>query len=123
MRNGEWLILKGDGVMADKMEFPKTMREFIDNHSFKDSEEIYTNGAELVPVFRVEQALEHYEKEIRNKAIDDFADKIISLCDDGEFMNRFNEFTATTILELAEQLKAGAYSGEMHGKRKENISK
>lgn len=42
-----------------------------------------------------------------NKALDDFADKIISLCDDGEFMNRFNEFTATTILEIAEQLKAG----------------
>ena len=45
--------------------------------------------------------------EIYNKALDDFADKIISLCDDGEFMNRFNEFTATTILEIAEQLKAG----------------
>ena len=45
--------------------------------------------------------------EFYNKAIDDFADKIISLCDDGEFMNRFNEFTATTILELSEQLKAG----------------
>ena len=42
-----------------------------------------------------------------NKAIDDFADKIINLCNDGEFMNRFNEFTATTILEIAEQLKAG----------------
>lgn len=46
-------------------------------------------------------------KRERNKAIDDFADKIISLCDDGEFMNRFNKFTATTILETAEQLKAG----------------
>ena len=45
------------------------------------------------------------EKAIRDKAIDDFVDKIISLCDDGEFMNRFNEFTATTILEIAEQLK------------------
>ena len=42
-----------------------------------------------------------------NKAIDDFADKIISLCDDGEFMNRFNDLPATTILEVAEQLKAG----------------
>ena len=41
------------------------------------------------------------------KAIDDFADKIISLCDDGEFMNRLNEFTATTTLEIAEQLKEG----------------
>ena len=41
------------------------------------------------------------------KAIDDFADKFISLCDDGEFMARLNEFSATTILELAEQLKVG----------------
>ena len=40
-----------------------------------------------------------------NKAIDDFTDKIISLCDDVEFMNRFNELTATTIIEIAEQLK------------------
>ena len=43
-----------------------------------------------------------------NKAIDDFADEFISLCDDVEFMSRLNEFQATTILELAEQLKAGA---------------
>ena len=46
-------------------------------------------------------------KEQYNKAIDDFADKFISLCDDGEFMARLNEFSATTILELAEQLKEG----------------
>ena len=46
-----------------------------------------------------------WEKQIIEKAIDDFADKFISLCDDGEFMARINEFPATTILELAEQLK------------------
>ena len=46
-----------------------------------------------------------------NKAINDFADKIISLCDDGEFMNRFNEFPATTILEIAEQLREGVEDG------------
>lgn len=64
--------------MADRMEFPKTMKEFIDNFSFKDTEEVYTNGAELIPVFRVEQALEHYEKEIRAAAIDEFAHRIRS---------------------------------------------
>ena len=52
--------------MADKMEFPSTIEEFIKGYSFKDSDEVYTNGAELIPVFRVEQAFEHYEKEIRN---------------------------------------------------------
>ena len=51
-------------------------------------------------------------KEEYNKAIDDFADKFISLCDDGEFMARLNEFSATTILELAEQLKAGGENEE-----------
>ena len=53
-----------------------------------------------------EWIMEH-DRLIRNGAIDDFAYKIIILCDDGEFINRFNEFTATTILEIAEQLKAG----------------
>ena len=51
-----------------------------------------------------EWIMEH-DRLIRNGAIDDFAYKIINLCDDGEFINRFNEFTATTILEIAEQLK------------------
>ena len=51
-----------------------------------------------------EWIMEH-DRLIRNGAIDDFAYKIIILCDDGEFINRFNEFTATTILEIAEQLK------------------
>jgi len=46
--------------MADKMTFPKTIQEFIKSHSFKDSDEVYTNGSQLIQVFRVEQALEHY---------------------------------------------------------------
>ena len=46
-----------------------------------------------------------------NKAIDDFTDKIIDLCDDVEFMNRFNDFPATTILEIAEQLREGVEDG------------
>lgn len=40
-----------------------------------------------------------------NKGINDFVDKFISLCDDGEFMSKLNEFSATTVLEIAEQLK------------------
>lgn len=48
----------------------------------------------------------NHDKEIYNKAIDDFVDKFISLCDDGEFMAQINEFSATTILELAEQLRS-----------------
>ena len=46
--------------MADGMHFPDTIQEFIKNYSFKDAEEVYTNGSELIPVFRVMQAIEHY---------------------------------------------------------------
>lgn len=44
----------------DQMAFPKTIKEFIDDYSFKDKEEIYTNGSQLIQTFRVEQALNHY---------------------------------------------------------------
>lgn len=98
--------------MADKMEFPKTMREFIVNYSFKDSAEVYTNGAELVPVFRVEQALEHYEKEIRNKALDEFAERLNSKISDFVLEHKDNIDFASGISvawnlvdEIAEELK------------------
>jgi len=48
--------------MPDIMSFPDTIEEFLEDHSFKDKQEIYTNGAKLIPVFRVKQALEHYYK-------------------------------------------------------------
>ena len=50
--------------MADCMNFPKNILNFINEYSFKDSEEIYTNGSDLIPVFRVIQALEHYAPEL-----------------------------------------------------------
>lgn len=46
--------------MGDCMHFPDTIQEFIKDYSFKDTEEVYTNGSELIPVFRVMQAIEHY---------------------------------------------------------------
>lgn len=51
--------------MADRMNFPPTFEEFINDYSFKDKEEIYTNGTELIPVFRVMQAWDHYTEDIK----------------------------------------------------------
>jgi hypothetical protein len=45
--------------MNDQMKFPETFDEFAEDFGFKDREEIYTNGAELIPVFRVKQWIEH----------------------------------------------------------------
>lgn len=49
--------------MADSMEFPKTIEEFLDDYSFKDKENVYTNGSILIPLFKVKQGLEHYMRE------------------------------------------------------------
>ena len=88
--------------MVDKMEFPNTMEEFIESFSFKDSEEVYTNGVELIPVFRVEQGFEHYAKQIRAKAIDEFAEKCIT-----ELIQYDCPLDMGDIDEIAEQMKAG----------------
>lgn len=50
--------------MGEMMSFPETFKEFIDEYSFKDKEEIYTNGSDLIPVFRVEQAWNYYTNQI-----------------------------------------------------------
>lgn len=46
--------------MGECMTFPETIEEFLHDYSFYDKEEIYTNGSELISVYRVIQALEHY---------------------------------------------------------------
>lgn len=46
--------------MSECMMFPKDWEKFVEDYSFKDKEEVYTNGSMLIPVFRVEQMIEHY---------------------------------------------------------------
>lgn len=45
--------------MRDAMKFPETWEEFEANYGYTDSKKVYTNGARLIPSFRVEQWLEH----------------------------------------------------------------
>lgn len=49
--------------MNEEMKFPKTFEEFIKQYSFFDNQQVYTNGSELIPVFRIKQWEEHKEKE------------------------------------------------------------
>lgn len=46
-------------LAGDIIEFPKTFDEFAEDYGFTDKDEVYTNGSELIPVFRVKQWLEH----------------------------------------------------------------
>lgn len=45
--------------MADMMTFPDTVEEFMEQYKITDTEHIYTNGTELVPIFRMKQWFDH----------------------------------------------------------------
>ena len=53
----------GDTMSGDCMQFPEKMEDFVEEYSFKDRDEVYTNGSDLIPTFRVKQAIEHYHPE------------------------------------------------------------
>lgn len=44
---------------CERMNFPNTFNEFAEQYGFTDEEEHYTNGSQLIPVFRVKQWLNH----------------------------------------------------------------
>lgn len=48
--------------MTNSIEFPISIYDFLLENSFKDTDEVYTNGSLLIPTFRVKQAIEHYYK-------------------------------------------------------------
>lgn len=43
----------------EMMEFPQTVEEFMEQYKIVDSKEIYSNGMEMVPIFRMKQWYEH----------------------------------------------------------------
>lgn len=45
--------------MADMMTFPETVEEFMEQYKVVDTEHVYTNGTEFVPIFRMKQWFEH----------------------------------------------------------------
>lgn len=45
--------------MADCMEFPDTVEEFMEQYKVVDTEQVYSNGTEYVPIFRMNQWFEH----------------------------------------------------------------
>lgn len=46
-------------MSGEVMQFPKTVEEFMEKYKVVDTEHVYTNGTELVPIFRMEQWFEH----------------------------------------------------------------
>ena len=45
--------------MDEMMQFPNTVEEFMEKYKIVDKEQVYTNGAELIPIFRMKQWFDH----------------------------------------------------------------
>ena len=78
----------------DMQDWEPTPEEYIENYSFIDKYQIYTNGSKLISVFRVEQMLEHYYKErtckIRWKHIG--GDVVAGYCECGMELDRCHDY-------------------------------
>lgn len=44
------------------MSFPATVEEFMEQYKMVDKEQIYSNGTEYVPIFRMKQWFEHLKQ-------------------------------------------------------------
>lgn len=84
--------------MTDAMNFPKDYKDFIDDYAFRDQNEVYTNGSNLIPVIRVEQMVEHYFSchDVSNseQGHDDFTPQY-----DFDMVNHPNHYKASNGLE------------------------
>ena len=57
--------------MSDMMTFPATVEEFMEQYKIVDDEKVYTNGADLVPIFRMMQWFEHVSATDKNVGTSD----------------------------------------------------
>lgn len=48
--------------MGEIMQFPKTVEEFMQQYKITDTQQVYTNGTELVPISRMKQWFEAHKQ-------------------------------------------------------------
>ena len=55
--------------MPDCMTFPDTVEEFMEQYKVVDTEQVYTNGTEFVPIYRMRQWFQHEPERKKGKWI------------------------------------------------------
>ena len=103
--------------MSEQMEFTNTFDEFAKEYGFKDDKEIYTNGSELIPIFRVEQWLEHINKPTQMIDKSNFDEKQYRADLDSAY-----ECGKASMLSVIEDIKADLRNNDIAPKSYENLS-
>ena len=100
--------------MSICMTFPQTFEEFIEQYKIMDTETIYSNGTDFIPVYRVKQWLEHSANTTTIKcknccvdACDGYrSDEVKERCDFYTVMTNADRIRSYTDEELAHLLHA-----------------
>lgn len=80
----------------NQMYFNEKWEDFLEYYSFIDNKEYYTNGSELVQVFRVKQMVEHYFKNKGDKNME--LKDTVEMMQSNDFKERFRaEYFQTKI--------------------------
>ena len=98
--------------MADRMDFPATVEEFMEQYKITDTEGVYTNGIELVPIFRMKQWFDRHPP----------ADVVqVVRCKDCEWAMKSTELPGWYMCKCEEAFDYYAKPDDFcsHGKRKE----
>ena len=98
-------------MSCDIMGFPETFEEYAKRYSIKDTEEHYTNGSELIPVFRVNQWLEHSAYKLSKKTMPEVIDTLLESIKK-EFSPVVGEYMTQEIWEIIDKHKIGGVNHE-----------
>lgn len=82
--------------MSDVMTFPATFEEFAEQYKIVDTKQVYTNGTELIPIFRVKQWLEHLNNETDRE--------VTNVTNEGVDLNKYS-LESYTIKELLSRIE------------------
>lgn len=110
--------------MNEEMKFPKTFEEFIKQYSFFDKQQIYTNGSELIQVFRIKQWEEYKEKEnqeLKKKYENAVADYETTMAEK-EQLNRLVNSCQEEIRKLKKQLETYEIEGYKQNEELDKMS-
>ena len=53
--------------MSECMTFPDTVEEFMEQYKVVDTKQVYTNGTEFVPIYRMKQWFQHKPERKKGK--------------------------------------------------------
>lgn len=67
--------------MSDCMHFPDTVEEFMEQYKMTDTKQVYSNGTEYVPIFRMKQWFEHEKAQLSQEGTTFALNNQVNLCD------------------------------------------